>query len=140
MTKGRQAQYSAPHARCAMCGRGLTRPGRVVPGIGEVGPECHRKVGALEAFARAAGLEGSLYGGAWVPEDAPQDALLRAQAFILRARRSGLRVEVHHVPGGAWVRVNGVERPKAFARAVDSWTAWARELEARAALREVARD
>lgn len=139
MTKGRQAQYSAPHARCAMCGRGLTRPGRVVPGIGEVGPECHRKVAALEAFARAAGLEGVLQ-GAWVPEDASQDALLRAQTFILRARRSGLRVEVHHVPGGAWVQVNGVERPKAVVQAVDSWTAWARELEARAALREVVRD
>ncbi|WP_219760566.1 hypothetical protein [Thermus brevis] len=135
-----QLNHSTVRARCAMCGRALSRPGRVVPGIGEVGPECHRKVQALEAFARAAGLEGSLYGGAWVPEDASQDALLRAQAFILRARRSGLRVEVNHVPGGAWVQVSGVERPKAFARAVDSWTAWARELEARAALREVARD
>lgn len=137
---GRQNHHSTVHARCAMCGRALSRPGQVVPGIGEVGPECHRKVAALEAFARAAGLEGSLYGGAWVPEDASQEALERAQAFILRARKTGLRVEVTHTQGGAWVRVNGVERPKLLLQAVDSWTAWARELEARAALREVVRD
>lgn len=85
--------------RCALCGRPLKRLGRRVPGVGAVGPECYRKLGALELIG--AGLE--------VQRTTPPKRLEELQALFLRLERAGLRVcREDHGPDRAVFHLAGV--------------------------------
>lgn len=86
---------SRPRARaerCALCGRPLKRPGRRVPGVGAVGPECYRKLGALERLLEKHGALELIGAGLEVHRGLPLGRLEELQALFLRLERAGLRV------------------------------------------------
>ncbi len=78
--------------RCALCGRPLKRPGRRVPGVGAVGPECYRKLGALERFLEKHGALELIGAGLEVQRTTPPKRLEELQALFLRLERAGLRI------------------------------------------------
>jgi len=125
--------------RCAVCGRALSKPGRVVGGIGVVGPECYRKFSGLELVLGLYGAEELAYGGALeISEYASLERIQEVHELILRLRRAGLRVEIQDAVDERGVRIkritlNGVARPKTFREAFrkDVWEAWADDLRLR---------
>lgn len=104
--------------KCSICGRELSRPGRHLRGIGEVGPECYRKWAAFEAWAARLGLLDAFYGGVFVPRSASSAELSRVHRGIMGLRVAGLEVAVRHTEAGALVEVTGVSAPKAFQKAI----------------------
>lgn len=78
--------------RCALCGRPLKRPGRRVPGVGVLGPECHRKLGAFEHFLEKHGALELIGAGLEVHRTTPPKRLEELQALFIRLERAGLRV------------------------------------------------
>jgi len=133
--------------RCAVCNRELIRPGHYVPGIGVVGPECRRKFGALEAYLQAVHprLVDALYGGVTLEWDRlTEEERYRLHGALFALRRAGLRLEDVRDPRTRTIhlRVNGVERPRAWQAAWkrDAWQKWAEELRLRAEARALARE
>jgi len=132
--------------RCSVCGRPLSQPGKHVPGIGEVGPECRKKFAALEAYLEGVHpkLVNALYGGAtFREEELSQEDLEALNRAIFAMKRAGLRVEVVHTrPGEVAIRVDGVERPQSFRQMFrqDSWSAWAEQVRLRAEARALERE
>ena len=129
--------------RCAVCGRPLQNPARVVNGIGPVGPECYRKFAALESFLWAHGAEGLLYGELVIGEWNDQETLAEVNRVIWRLRKAGLKVtieprETEHGRALA-IRLAGVERPKDFRDAFrrDVWREWAEGVRRRAQAKEL---
>ncbi len=140
-SQNERLELAAP--RCAVCGRPLTNPARVVNGIGPVGPECYRKFAALEDFLWAHGAEGLLYGELVIGEWNDQETLAETNRVIWRLRKSGLRVtierrETEHGRALA-IRLAGVERPKTFRNTFrrDVWREWAEGIRRRAQAREL---
>jgi len=142
---------SVPRAhadRCAVCGRPLSKPGRVVPGIGVVGPECYRKFAAFERVLEAHGAEELAHGGELeVTERASPERIREVQALILRLKRAGLEVVVEDAATEAGlrakrVRIKGVAKPKTFRRMFrrDVWSEWAHGVKLRALERELKHD
>ena len=138
---------SVPRAhadRCAVCGRPLTKPGRAIPGVGVVGPECYRKLAGFELLLDMYGAEELAYGGALeVHEDVGRERIHEVNELIRRLRRAGLEVVIEDAVADDGrrvkrVRLNGVARPKAFRRAFkkDVWKAWAGNLRLMAMERE----
>lgn len=139
----RRSQFST----CAVCGRALSRPGRYVPGIGVVGPECHRKFAALERFLEAAHprLVDALYGGVSLEWDRlSEEERYRLHGVILALRRAGLRLEDTRDPRTRTLhlRVNGVERPRAWKATWkrDTWREWGERLRLQAEAKALARE
>lgn len=104
--------------KCTICNRPLTRPGRRIGLIGVVGPECYRKWAAIEKWAAQQGLLEALREGFWVPKDATEQDLRRANEAIFALRRSGFVVAVEHHHDGAHVAVVGITSPKRLKEAV----------------------
>lgn len=129
--------------RCAVCGRPLTNPARVVNGIGPVGPECYRKFAALEDLLWAHGAEELLYGELVITDKASKARLAEVNRLIWRLRKAGLKVsleprETEHGRALA-VRLAGVERPKTFRHTFrrDVWREWAEGIRRRVQAREL---
>jgi len=122
--------------RCAVCGRALTRPGRVIDAIGVVGPECYRRFSALEHVLGLYGAEELAYGGALeISEHASLERIQEVHELILRLRRAGLRVEIQDAVDERGSRIkriflNGVARPRTFRESFrkDAWQTWADSL------------
>lgn len=98
--------------QCSICGRRLTREGRRLGLIGVVGPECYRKWAAIEKWAAQQGLLAALREGLWVPREASQEDLQRANEAIFALRRAGFAVVVEHHHDGAHVAVTGIAAPE----------------------------
>ena len=129
--------------RCAVCGRPLSKPGRVMSGIGVVGPECYRKFSALEDVLSFYGAEELAYGGCLeVSERASLERIQSVHELIMRLRRAGLRVEIEDAvledgTRAKRIRLAGVAYPRTFRRSFkDVWKSWADDLRLRAMERE----
>jgi len=87
--------------RCAICGRGLSHPGIPVPGVGTVGPDCHRKVAALPKLLEAAGLAELMHGPVVLEAEPIGDAYRIPRAALQikgRAEKAGLYVRFATMP------------------------------------------
>ena len=120
--------------RCVACGRLLKNQGRVIPGIGALGPSCFAKFAAYERVLEEYDA-GPLYytGGLVVRRDEGPERVKQIEALVERLRQGGIRVAIERPEEDLLtIRVVGfVEAPKARKRALNVWEQWKKDLERR---------